>query len=171
MKIGDIQEIMGPTLKASAKGRIGNPKKDTSEGFVEAFPGFYFYDYEIVITDLKKACEHKTKFEVTYSPAEIRTQEIQSFLSHLDGEGKVVLTQVFGEGNFEAELEQIKTKIRSYMNTSQKLNVKAVAKANARGEDCNEVWIEGYVKAKMMYLGQNKIEDIIETIQALKNGI
>lgn len=169
MKIGDTQEILGPTLKASAKGRWGNSDTDSSYGFVEAFPGFNFYDYEIVITSIKSACRHKTKFEITYASAEIRIQEIQSFLNHLDGEGKVILTNVFGEGNFEAELEQIKTKIRSFMNTSQKLNVNVEAKANARGEDCNEVWIEGFVKAKMMYLGQNNIDEIIDTIRALKN--
>lgn len=169
MKIGDIQEIKGPTLKASAKGGFGRSDKDVSPGHLDAFPGYCFFDYDIVIEEIKSACHHKTKFEVTYDPAHIKTEEFERLLIQIDGEGRGMLVEAYGEGNFEGELDQIKTKIRTHMNMPQRLSVNAVAEANARGEDCNEVYIGGHVKAKMMYIGKD-MNDVIATIKAMKEG-
>lgn len=60
---------------------------------------------------------------MTYDPAHIKTEEFERLITKIDGEGRGVLIENFGEGNFEGELDQIKTKIRTHMNMSQRLSV------------------------------------------------
>ncbi|MBE2973397.1 hypothetical protein [Priestia megaterium] len=163
--IGDRETVNAVRVSADATGGYGTTKTSNDSQTYVPPDGYVIINHEVE--------ENRAKGDRTLSvgyeeSAEIKTK-IEEQKSRLEGEAKGMLTEVYGEGNFQGELDQVKTIIESHTVRPVVLVVKAHAKGHPRGEADNHSYIEANIKAEIMYVGNN-VQSIVDAVKHLKGS-
>lgn len=161
--IGDVETVNAVRVSADATGGLGKTSVSNDEKKYVPPDGYVIVNHHIEEIRVKGDRNLSVGYE---EAAEIRTR-IEEQKHRIEAEAKGMLTEIYGEGNFQGELDQVKTVLESQTVRPVILVAEAHAKGHPIGGANNHSYIEANVTAEIMYIGNN-VQAVVDAVRRLK---